>query len=51
LAAARQHRAILDGLLSGDSKQAGRAFIANTLEFWRSHHGIAPDAVFCVETS
>jgi DNA-binding GntR family transcriptional regulator len=50
LAAAQQHRAILDGLLSGDSRQAGQAFIANTLEFWRSHHGIAPDAVFRVET-
>lgn len=51
LAAARQHRAILNGLLSRDSGKAGQAFLNNTLDFWRSHHGIAAEAVIRVEKS
>jgi DNA-binding GntR family transcriptional regulator len=50
LAAAQQHRAILSGLLSGDSTQAGQAFIDNTLEFWRSHHGMMPETAIAGET-
>ncbi len=51
VAAARQHRAVLKGLLSGDSAQAGQAFLDNTLDFWRLHHGIAPEKMIHVGAS
>lgn len=51
VAAARQHRAILDGLLSGESAEAGRAFVLNTLDFWRLHHGVTPETIVSMGAS
>lgn len=40
LAAARQHRKILDGLCSGNADQARKALVRSTQEFWKENHHI-----------
>lgn len=43
LAAARQHRDILEGLKSGDPEEGKQVFVASTVQFWKQYHGVDLD--------
>ena len=43
MAAAQQHREIVEGLATGSPAEARRAFVTSTLHYWNSNHGLGAE--------